>query len=405
MNVYDYGTLRSVDFSTMLHADAGNPRYVLARSPASPVWNLVDVVTGDSQPAPMATGGTALQGAVRALAVSEGVMDLSKAGDLPEAQILAEAFNYTALPLNEASPTDPAALRAVFLAGSGGSGKGFIGRRLFDPADYHFKFIDQDAHLERMLKAEGVPLSKAGSRYDLFNKARDVRNKEMGQYGASRRGIVVDSTGWDYPRIANPKAALENLGYDCYMVVVLTSLETAQARNKARGEAGGRAVPDSFIRDAHEGLMDNLSRYMTLFGKGRIFIIDNDEDLKPEAFEAAVGARLKQIAAKVISTPIANPVGIKWLETGGEGDYAANAAAVADAAADKIDHTKPKSKWFGAWDAEPSAVAVPAPKAAVPAGPTIRPMPAVFKGMVTAGFTPGMKAKKKGITYINPQTT
>ena len=51
-----------------------------------------------------------------------------------------------------------------------------------------------------------------------------------------RLGMVIDGTGRDYDKIANQKALLQQLGYDCYMIFVNTSLDVALERNAKRRE-------------------------------------------------------------------------------------------------------------------------------------------------------------------------
>ena len=59
--------------------------------------------------------------------------------------------------------------------------------------------------------------------------------------------MVIDGTGRDYDKIANQKAILQQLGYDCYMIFVNTSLEVALERNKRRE----RSVPEYITRKSH----------------------------------------------------------------------------------------------------------------------------------------------------------
>ena len=46
--------------------------------------------------------------------------------------------------------------------------------------------------------------------------------------------MIIDGTGDDYSKIANNKSRLERIGYDCYMVLVNTSMEVALHRNNNR---------------------------------------------------------------------------------------------------------------------------------------------------------------------------
>lgn len=206
---------------------------------------------------------------------------------------------------------DTGILKAVFIAGAGGSGKTKVAREMFGGSA--FKFIDADRHLERFLKLADVPLSQAGTRYDLFLKARDLRNVELENYAKRRLGLVIDSTGWAYGRVAEPVQRLRALGYDCYMVVVATSLETALKRNKERGEAGGRSVPDNYVRDAWEGLNYNIRNYRALFGKKFFFEINNDAARSDAEWSSDVAPQLTKLASKLTGKPLSNPVGVAWL--------------------------------------------------------------------------------------------
>lgn len=225
------------------------------------------------------------------------------------------AFPNLAEPLDEAvlaeGIADPDILKAIFVAGSGGSGKGLITDTMF--AGTALKVINQDNHLERFMAAANVPLADVGLRYDLLKKAQRLKNAQVRQYGARRLGIVIDSTGWDYERIAAPAKKLRNLGYDIFMVFVTTTLKTALARNKARGDAGGRKVPDSYIETAHKGAHANLAAYRKLFGKGNLTLIGNDTAIAPEKWKTEITPKLRKVADRILKAPLRNPRGKAWL--------------------------------------------------------------------------------------------
>ena len=61
----------------------------------------------------------------------------------------------------------------------------------------------------------------------------------MEGYVRGRLGVIIDGTGHKYQSIAKKKQRMEDLGYDCYMVFVNTSLEIALKRNLERD----RVVP------------------------------------------------------------------------------------------------------------------------------------------------------------------
>lgn len=203
-------------------------------------------------------------------------------------------------------------LKACFIAGSGGSGKSAITDGMF--AGLGMKVINQDIHLERFLAAAKIPLKDVGIHYAIQKKAQRLKNSELRQYALSRLGLLIDSTGWDYDRIAEPLKKLRKLGYDCYMVFVSTDLETALARNKARGAAGGREVPDSFIETAWKGAHANLIKYRKLFGAKNLFVIDNDADIPEQTWKSVVVPKLRKLANKILTRELVNPRGIRWIE-------------------------------------------------------------------------------------------
>jgi len=203
-------------------------------------------------------------------------------------------------------------LKAIFLAGGGGSGKGVVADAMF--AGTGMKVINADKHLERFMKDLKIPFAEVGSQYTLFRKARDLMQQEMRHYALARLGIIVDSTAWDYDRVAKPVQKLRKLGYDVYMVFVDTSLETALQRNIARGKKGGRDVPDSFIETAWRGAQKNKARYAKLFGKKNLFVLDNDKDIEKKTWANVIAPKLRSLSNRILKRPVSNKVGQRWLK-------------------------------------------------------------------------------------------
>jgi len=229
---------------------------------------------------------------------------------------LEQVKRLEATPLSEAfvdeGIRDKYILKAIFLAGAGGSGKGRVSDAMFGGAG--LKVINADKYLEKFLKDADIPLEKVGQEYGLFRKAREASQDELRHYAVRRLGLIIDSTGWDYERIATPAKKLRELGYDTYMVFVTTSLETALARNRARGDAGGRKVPDSYVEDAWYGANKNLPRYKTLFGATNMHVIDNDANATGEEWADAVMPTLHNIGQEFLNRPLQNPKGKAWLK-------------------------------------------------------------------------------------------
>ena len=76
-------------------------------------------------------------------------------------------------------------------------------------------------------------------------------------------------------RLQIKAALLQQLGYDCYMIFVNTSLEVALERNKKRE----RSVPEYITRKSHGQIVQsNIGKFQNTFGMGNMIIIDNSKD-------------------------------------------------------------------------------------------------------------------------------
>lgn len=218
-----------------------------------------------------------------------------------------EALDGVSLPLVE-GVDDPSILKAVFVCGAGGSGKTKVGNTMF--AGMGFKFINQDTHLEKMLKAAKIPLSQVGMHYGLQKKAQGLKNAETRQYGLRRLGMVIDATGWDYERIAGPAKQLMKLGYDVYMVFVTTTLETALRRNADRE----RVVPADFVKTAHTGAHKNLPEFQKLIGRQNVFVIQNNDDFSDATWDRVAAPALRKIGSQISKAAVKNRIGKAWIE-------------------------------------------------------------------------------------------
>lgn len=213
--------------------------------------------------------------------------------------------------LHEAGVYDPGLLKAIFVVGLGGSGKSRVAQAMFSGRG--LRFINQDHHLEALYKEAGLDLKDVGNRYDLFKKAQGLARRERAAYAQQRVGLLIDSTGWDYERIASPVQKLRMLGYDCFMVVVRVSHEKALARNWARGQAGGRLVPKGSLSQQYYGLKRSVPRYRKLFGEKNLVVIDNDADISPDDWDQFLVPALKREGDRFLDRPIRNKIGRKWI--------------------------------------------------------------------------------------------
>jgi len=226
-------------------------------------------------------------------------------------------------------------IKAVFMAGGPGSGKSYTAKALFGgvraselatSTQSGLKILNSDPAFEKYLEEVGVDpgdLARIAREdpelaYELGlvdergvppesprGRAKSYKNtaQKMWTGPNSRLGIIVDGTGDDLEKITTKKAAMEELGYDTYMVFVNTTLEVAQERNKNRT----RKLPPPKVEEIWTDVQANLGAFQGLFGQGSITIVDNTVyGPLPEDVETAVNA--------FIARPVQNPVGRQWIE-------------------------------------------------------------------------------------------
>ena len=171
---------------------------------------------------------------------------------------------------------DPNIFKAFFLAGGPGSGKTFVTRGAFGGTG--LRVVNSDAAFENALKKNNLSLkmpdSEAEARDMLRARAKATTDKTMDLSIKGRLGMVIDGTGRDYDKINYQVSLLKQLGYDCYMIFVNTSLEVALERNRRRE----RTVPEYITRNSWTKVQSNIGRFQNLFGMENMIIVDNSKD-------------------------------------------------------------------------------------------------------------------------------
>ena len=226
---------------------------------------------------------------------------------------------------------DKGIFKAVFMAGGPGSGKSFIKEKLFGiPDDVNIsvgglKSVNSDKEFMMLLNKYGfdptmlatyertdkdlfhhlsAPTKKGGS--GLRDFAQELSKQRMKGYMVGKKGMVIDSTGSNFKKVQGQKEMLEKQGYDCYMVFVMTSLETAQKRNKLRAEKGERELPAHIVKKSWKEARNNLG------GDGATntaALALSDEEARHK-FSSLV----KGYANKWAGGPIQNPIGKQWVK-------------------------------------------------------------------------------------------
>jgi len=201
---------------------------------------------------------------------------------------------------------DPGIFKAFFLAGGPGSGKTYVTRKV--TGGLGLKNVNSDAAFERGLKKAGLslkmPASEKEPRDVVRVRAKEVTKKGLEHYIGGRLGLIIDSTGRDYDNIARPMMLLRQMGYDCYMIYVNTSLEVSLARNTMRA----RTVDSELVKKSWKTIQGNIGKFQRIFGQVNMIIVDNNN-----AKEDVLLPVYKQVM-KLVKKPIDNHVAKQWMK-------------------------------------------------------------------------------------------
>lgn len=234
--------------------------------------------------------------------------------------------------MRENGVEDPYSLKAVFIAGSPGSGKGYITDKLFgletdvslalstrtglkladsDPFFVHFLWKDYqikpeqlgaltDEQFNALTQAFGSPRQKA----------LDLVVKLMESWTRDRLGMIVETTGRSARYIKDLCADFNAAGYDTMMIFLNVSLETALARNRRRGELGGRALPEELVESLWSQGQANLPVYQEMFGENLI-VVDNDPE---SAGTGGITPAIRRAVQAFLDRPVQSRRGQAWIE-------------------------------------------------------------------------------------------
>lgn len=196
---------------------------------------------------------------------------------------------------------DPNIFKAIFLAGGPGSGKSYVVRRT--TGGLGMKIVNSDDIYEKMLKDAGLEATPqdifSDEGQEIRGRAKAVTKRMQGNFLDGRLGLIIDGTGKDYDKIAKQAAGLKNIGYDCYMIFVNTSLDTAQERNKMRS----RTLPEKEVEKMWNAVQQNIGKFQRLFGSANMIIVDNN-DAGEDVFNK-VWKRVAMLVKKKVTNHIA----------------------------------------------------------------------------------------------------
>ena len=169
---------------------------------------------------------------------------------------------------------DPNIFKAILMAGGPGSGKSYVAKRT--TSGLGLKMVNSDDIYEKMLNDAGLDTTPediySDQGQEIRGRAKGVTKRMQGNFLEGRLGLIIDGTGKDYDKISKQVAGLKSLGYECYMIFVNTSLDTAQAQNKKRK----RTLPETEVSTMWNEVQHNIGKFQRLFGGSSFIVVDNN---------------------------------------------------------------------------------------------------------------------------------
>lgn len=189
---------------------------------------------------------------------------------------------------------DPIIFKAVFMAGTPGSGKSTVRRELF--GGLGMKVTDADE-----IRRAHAKLGREADHATQGNMAQRLGY----QYMRGRLGIIMDTTAWHLPTITDTTHQLRIMGYDVAMIHVFSPLETSLARVRERSLITGHSVSEEEVEKRHAGLKNNTAAYAHMFGD-HYWFVDNSGSF-PKL------SHVRPHILKWLSTPSTSPIAQQWV--------------------------------------------------------------------------------------------
>jgi len=206
---------------------------------------------------------------------------------------------------------DPHIFKAFFLAGGPGSGKTFVTASAFGGTG--LKVINSDAAFEHALKKNNLSLkmpdSETEARDMLRARAKATSGKILDMAIMGRLGMVIDGTGRDYDKIKYQTGLLQQLGYDCYMVFVNSTLEVALMRNAQRE----RTIPEYITKRSWETVQANIGKFQNLFGRSSMIIVDNN--ISDKELTTITMNKVSKGVSSLLRNKISSYIAKRWMAT------------------------------------------------------------------------------------------
>jgi len=205
---------------------------------------------------------------------------------------------------------DPGIFKAFFLAGGPGSGKTFVTQTAF--AGSGLKLVNSDNAFEKGLKKANLSIKMPDEeeyfRNIIRQRAKTTTGNQLDQYVQGRLGLIIDATGRDLPLVQRQVGMLRQIGYDCYMVFVNTSLDIALERNRNRP----RSIPEYIVQKSWNGVQANIGQFQRIFSPMKMMILDNNSSEK-ELVTKTLRDADRFIRGKLRSKP-QNGIAMSWIK-------------------------------------------------------------------------------------------
>ena len=205
---------------------------------------------------------------------------------------------------------DPGIFKAFFLAGGPGSGKTFVTQTAF--AGTGLKVVNSDNAFESGLKKANLSIKMPDEeeyfRNIIRQRAKTTTGNQLDKYVEGRLGLIIDATGRDLALVQRQVSMLKNIGYDCHMVFVNTSLDVALERNANRQ----RQVPEYIVQKSWNEVQTNIGAFQRVFSPGKMLVVDNNRSEK-ELVSAVLSTASKFIRSKLRTKP-ENGIAMSWIK-------------------------------------------------------------------------------------------
>ena len=164
--------------------------------------------------------------------------------------------------------------KAIFICGSGGSGKSTFSNKYFS----EYTVIDVDIIYEELLIESGLGLkikdfndSDTIHASNLFEKSKSLNDAKFNKCVSNGENIIIDSIGRDASIIMYQRNFLEKNGYTTYMIMMYAELEECVKRVENRE----RVYSQNITIDSWYLSYSNLVTYKKEF-KDRFMLVCND---------------------------------------------------------------------------------------------------------------------------------